>query len=337
MMVKKKILYAAIKYPYADPNQGLSYEYYQFLDSLRQIKDLKVEEFDWVGITAEVGRDEMNRRLLRRVEIFKPDVVFFSLFKDEFKAKTIEQIGEKTITLNWFADDANRFDDLVTVWAPRFSWVISVTPDLISRYWQIGQKNVIQSQFGANPRIYTKGGGRQKKQVGFVGQAHSNRRRLLWELEKAGIPLCVAGKGWERGVVGIEELVKVIHESAVNINLSGSSFGYQWKRFLPRWLQTPTVWPAGERTIVNGRLFEVPMCGGFLLTGPAMHLEDYFVPGKELVVFHSAEEMIELARFYLSHDTERKKIAAAGYRRAVMEHTYTKRFRTIFKQMGILE
>ncbi|MEM4268205.1 MAG: glycosyltransferase [Candidatus Woesearchaeota archaeon] len=81
----------------------------------------------------------------------------------------------------------------------------------------------------------------------------------------------------------------------------------------------------------NSRTFEICASGGFQLVDYKPVLEKYFKIGKEIEVFRSAKELRELAQFYLSNDKERRKIACAGYRRAVKEHSYDNRLKEIFK------
>ena len=85
---------------------------------------------------------------------------------------------------------------------------------------------------------------------------------------------------------------------------------------------------------IKGRNFEIPGCGGFLLTGSADNLEQYYEDGREVVIFHDADELIDKIRYYLAHDEERSAIAQAGYERTLREHTYVHRFREIFTTMG---
>jgi spore maturation protein CgeB len=87
---------------------------------------------------------------------------------------------------------------------------------------------------------------------------------------------------------------------------------------------------------IKGRNFEVPGCGGFLLTGPAEHLGDYYEIGKEVASFSSVDEMIERIRYYLSHEDERRAIAKAGHERTLRNHTYEQRFNEIFTRIGVL-
>ena len=87
---------------------------------------------------------------------------------------------------------------------------------------------------------------------------------------------------------------------------------------------------------IKGRNFEIPGCGGFLLTGKADNLEQYYEIGKEVVSFTNVDDLIDKVRYYLAHDDERQAIAQSGYKRTIRDHTYTKRFTDIFQHMGLL-
>jgi spore maturation protein CgeB len=92
-----------------------------------------------------------------------------------------------------------------------------------------------------------------------------------------------------------------------------------------------------HRLQIKGRVFEIPGAGGFLLTEGAERLEEYFQPGKEVVIFRTPDEMVEQVRYYLEHPVERERIRAAGYARALREHSYVQRFLDIFTRMGVHE
>jgi len=79
----------------------------------------------------------------------------------------------------------------------------------------------------------------------------------------------------------------------------------------------------------------VPGSGGFLLTEHAPHLEDYFEPGREVGVFGDTADLVEQVRYWLGHPEEREAVAEAGYRRALAEHTYDRRFGEIFEAAGL--
>jgi spore maturation protein CgeB len=86
---------------------------------------------------------------------------------------------------------------------------------------------------------------------------------------------------------------------------------------------------------IKGRNFEVPACGGFLLTETAENLDDYFRYGDEIVTYEGLDELIDRIRYYLANAEARERIAAAGHARALAEHTYAHRFDDIFGHAGI--
>ena len=85
---------------------------------------------------------------------------------------------------------------------------------------------------------------------------------------------------------------------------------------------------------IKGRNFEVPGCGGFMLTERADNLDQYYENGREVVFFDGRDDLINKVRYYLAHDSERAAIAEGGYARTIRDHTYAVRFRDIFRQMG---
>lgn len=89
--------------------------------------------------------------------------------------------------------------------------------------------------------------------------------------------------------------------------------------------------------IVNLRSFEIPMSGGIQICAHLDELSEYFEENKEILFYRSNEELVEKAEFYLRPDKEmlRSKIKEAARKRAVDNHTWSIRFNTIFKTMGL--
>jgi len=59
-------------------------------------------------------------------------------------------------------------------------------------------------------------------------------------------------------------------------------------------------------------------------------LNDFFEPDREIVCFSEPDELVEKARYYLTHDADRERIRLAGLARARAEHTWHGRFRKVF-------
>jgi spore maturation protein CgeB len=87
------------------------------------------------------------------------------------------------------------------------------------------------------------------------------------------------------------------------------------------------------RNAVNQRVFDVPASCGFLLTDHKNQLEGLMKVGKEVVCYSDKEEIPELIRFYLKHETLRKKIAREGRKRVLMKHSYSHRLRELCSHM----
>ena len=70
----------------------------------------------------------------------------------------------------------------------------------------------------------------------------------------------------------------------------------------------------------NMRIYELPANGVMQICDCPEELGEIFEVGKEVVGYHSTEEAIDLIRYYLEHDNERKEIAAAGFRRVMKDY-----------------
>ena len=389
-----KILYIAMKYNYGKPEQGYSFEHYNFYDALCKMDnaDHTVVYFPFDEIMTRVGQKEMNAQLIKIVRVEKPDMCFFILFTEEFYPKTIKEITEKlnVPTFNWFTDDHWRFDGYSRHWAPLFNWIGTTDSQAPAKYKAMGYDHVIKTQWACNhflykPRnIYQPQNSADIKQngaendnplgigefprsyqydVSFVGQPHGNRKQVANQVMKAGVALECFGNDWPNGRVTQERMINIFSQSKINLNLTKASVTI-WtpkglghiiaKRVgtfrLGKWT-LPAIAPQSPRDIVQnirqsvakqreqikGRNFEVPGCDGFLLTGDADNLRDYYVDGKEIVIFKDTNDMIDKIKYYLAHDKEREAIAQAGYERTIREHTYEQRFREIFKIMNVYD
>lgn len=357
-----KILYVAPKYDYGRRERGFSYEHYNFYDSLVKMGH-DVTYFDSLTLLSRYGRKESSRRLCELVRADEPDLLFAVIFADELEQRAVRSITEEseTVTMNWFTDDHWRFESFSRFWAPNFDWSITTSKGALERYKWIGYKNIIKSQWGCNQFIYRRLDLPRVYDVTFVGRPHGNRRRVIEELRVRGLPVKVWGVGWDSGRLEQEELIRVFNQSRINLGISNASVSPIEKRILTalpssvqRWLAR---FPLKEhvRAIVdlvsssgsgNGlearrldqiksRNFEVPGCGGFLLSGLAENLGDYYKIGREVVCFGEVSDLADKAKYYLNHQEETEAIASAGYERTLKEHTYVHRFTEIFKHAGL--
>ena len=85
-----------------------------------------------------------------------------------------------------------------------------------------------------------------------------------------------------------------------------------------------------NRDTYTDRSFEIPATGAFMLAERSSEHTLLFEEGEEIACFGSADELVQKVRYYLAHDHERARIAAAGHRRLLTgHHTYQDRLREI--------
>lgn len=84
-------------------------------------------------------------------------------------------------------------------------------------------------------------------------------------------------------------------------------------------------------TGASQRVFDVMAAGGFLLSNYQEELEELFVPGEELVLFHDMEELEYYTDYYLAHEEERRRIAGNGQKKVLKYHDYCHRMQEVMR------
>lgn len=352
------ILYIALKYDYGRKERGYSFEHYNFYDSLVKMDDGKhvVTYFPFDEIMDDIGKEKMNDKLLKKVLDIKPDLCFFFLFTDEISLETIKKISQQTKTFNWFADDHWRFHNFSKHLAPLFTYVSTTDSQTLDKYHTYHIANVIKTQWACNHFLYKPHSDIYKKidykyDISFVGQSHGIRKKFISHLIKMGLSVNCFGSGWSNGKISQDNMIDVFCHSKINLNLTEASktsmvknifkivISYKNNKYRLNkpytWLDNVRSYLRSPNTQIKGRNFEVPGSGGLLCTQDADNLSEYYIDGKEVLVFKNTKDMIDKITYYLHHEDERIKIVQAGYERTLDEHTYEKRFQKIFSIMKL--
>ncbi len=330
-----RILYVAMAHDYGKPERGPSFEQTNFHSSLVGMGH-DVVQFDFMEREAAIGRHAMRAELLDTLSRVEPDVAFFCLFTDELDPDTIRAVRRRggCPTVNWFADDHWRFEIFSRHVAPAFDLAVTTDEDSLAKYAAEGIDDVLLSQWACNRYAYDKTGDEISHLVTFVGQPHGTRPATIERLRAAGHEVECWGLGWPAGRLDHDGMVEVFGTSRINLNLSNSSLPPNTLRV--RVGRILGRGPKGPRPAqIKGRNFEVPGCGGFLLTERVPHLERYFELGEEVGVYDGEDDLIEQVGHWLGDADRRAAVAEAGYRRTVAEHTYDHRFAAIFEAMGL--
>jgi spore maturation protein CgeB len=339
-MNKIKLLYLNLTYDYNSKDFGLGYGYYNNHLAFQYMKNLDYLHFDICDFGDLRKRKQNNQEIIRLVEREKPDILFYGDFDGLVYPETLRHIKDRTstTTLHWFCDDQWRFDSFSKDYCWNFDYCITTDREALPKYKAIGYEKVILSQWAANQHIYKKRNMPYMHEISFVGQPHGVRRETIDQLKKENIRVAVFGNGWRTnlfkkkwnrlinklnlglfrlntGMISHPKMLEVFCSSKINLNLSSNS--------------------SGLGAQMKGRHFEIPACGGFMLTDYNEEIEQYYAIGKEVECYSSFEELIDKIRFYLAHDKEREEIARAGHERTLRDHTWDKRFKEIFSAIKL--
>lgn len=327
-----KILLVCMEYDYGQPERGRSYEYFNFLDSLSACHEVLL--FDYMQELKSFGKAAMNQRLVALTRDGGFDVAVFSLYTDQLDNVTVDQVREHTHTLCFFHDDTWR-REFVRTWAPHFDFFTSSDPECRNKYSRAGLPHVIPFPFGANERLYRPLGLPKRHDVSFVGGWHPAREWLVNRLRKAGVEVAVAGHGWPGGIIEHDAMVRMFNETRINLNLSNSRcWDLRMLASMPikgaRQLRSKKLFEQ-----IKARHFEINACGTFQLSYYVDGIERCYALGEELAVYLDPDDMIDKVRYYLNNSELRERIASAGLRRTLSEHTFAMRFDRVFGEMGV--
>lgn len=104
------------------------------------------------------------------------------------------------------------------------------------------------------------------------------------------------GLGWPNGFLSEDKRVPLLQCSKIGVNIHNST---------------------GP---INFRTYYLPANGVMQICDNKSFLGKLFVINKEVVGFDTIDEAIELTRYYINHDEERRQIAAAGWQRAIADY-----------------
>ena len=121
------------------------------------------------------------------------------------------------------------------------------------------------------------------------------------------------GRGWPQGFLPEEERLPLYRRTKIGVNFHNST---------------------GP---INFRTYILPANGVMQLCDNKAHLGNVYELDQEVVGFDTVEEAIELCRYYLAHDDERRQIAAAGWTRAHRDYNEVAVFQRLINDVQQLQ
>lgn len=312
--------------------KNVNWEKSGLVDSWRLVKNVKMEYYDWGDTFDQYSRDWhteqkklFNAELIRRVSsshAAEPIDIFFSylsgrwIFPETIKA--IRKLGIVTINIS--------FDDTRSFWgvkeATGYSGIAEVGPifdlcitcqnrDDIRKYIAVGARPLFLPP-GGNQNVFARSQPNTTRliPVSFIGQKYGIRKNIVEFVQSHGIQICTRGLGWQGGMVSEQEMLAIYKNSLVTLG-----FGY-----------------VGNGTKVlglKGRDFEIPLTGTAYLTTYNKNLSEFFEEDKEILFYRNKQDLLEKIQYYISRPDQAIKIGLAGRERALSDHTWDKRWKTI--------
>lgn len=158
--------------------------------------------------------------------------------------------------------------------------------------------------------------------VSFIGTWSPHKAALLSHLQRALRPgqLRIWGQQW------LTRPEPMLADAIVNRQVTGDSYALAVSASqINLGLLSERRAGASSDDLITSRTFHIPACGGFLLHQRTPDVLECFTEGEEIACFDTADELVAKVRHYLTADDERRRIAQAGYRRCVAQHSLAHR------------
>jgi len=251
------------------------------------------------------------------------------------KVQAVKALGVKTAV--WFIDDPYH-TDITAGLAPYYDTVFTLERNCVSFYRKQGCDKVHYLPLGVFPPFFRPFNPRPsvRGDLCFIGTAYTNRISLF---EKT-IPLIahhklyVSGLWWERlpnygkykrhfdtqSWQEPEKTCERYNASKIVINAHRAPDDQSYN------MNSAKI----QAVSPNPRTFEISASGTLQLTDMRQDLDQFYVPGVEVVTYDSPEDMAKKAEYYLTHESERQEIALRGLYRTMRDHTYVSRLNKLF-------
>lgn len=297
----------------------------------RVLKILSKFKNKW-GVRVYFGTKHFNEVVLKKAREVPTDIVVFdnAIFVKPATVTFLQRMGIKVFA--WHNHDIN---DLNNTSRDFYKTIPLCDHHFTTKSYQLddfrtkGAKGVTFIPFASDTNLYypEEIHEEEKKKIGadvvFIGSYYEKyRAEILEKLCEEGYDLKVYGNRWHkcRGYKCLKEKALMYRPAEGNdyrrvMNSSKIALGLMSKVISEQHTH---------------RTFEIPACGTFMLHERTKEAMDFFKEGEEAEFFGTFEELTEKIDYYLKNEKERKKIALAGYKKAVsFEHSYLERAQKI--------
>lgn len=183
-----------------------------------------------------------------------------------------------------------------------------------------GRSHVYHLPHAWNPEVHTPEGERAPAcDVFFCGTRYPERDALLNGVDWTGIDVVDKSITYERGEAPKD--LSFLDNATVATYYRSARISLNHHRQIAHPVHGGTI-EAGLAHSLNPRAYEVPACGGFLISDARAELDDVFAGS--VPTFTDSASLEGMLRYYLTHEDERRGFAARQFA-AVQRHSWTVR------------
>lgn len=301
------------------------------------------------------------------------DLFFAYLMDGMVDPGVIDEIRKTGVpTCNFSCNNAHQFY-LVDEISLHFDFNLHSERDARAKFLAIGA-NPLWWPMASNPKYFKPQDVHRTIDVSFVGANYALRAKYIAHLLKNGVEVHVYGPRWQRlASTPLRVTAKrfrylwqtlVASSSGQRARASAILADYDFRRDLSAQFPNNVHAPVSDDELIalysrshislgflevydrhdpsnivtqhlHLREFEAPMSGALYCTGYMDELAGFFEPDKEVLIYRNQHELLDKIRYYLAHPTEAEEIRQAGHARALRDHTYHRRFQTLFAEIGL--
>ncbi len=270
---------------------------------------------DYEELYTRYGRQKAEEVIHRIIEQNSIEVLIYHCEANafHFSLEFFRLLQEKVFVVMMLGDTEHYFAERDVYYAQCMDLVIVY--DCMSRY-RFKQYGIDAISFYSSydkGRYFKIDGMEETIDISFIGDIACKmyRNEYIGYITKTGLTVEVFGTGSRNGQVTLERMVQIFNKTKINLNFADISLKNAIKKELNI---------NGKIRQMKGRMAEVTLCRGFVLGEYVPGIEEVFEPDKEIIIFHSKEEMVEKIKYYLGHDDKRHAIAEKGYIRALKDY-----------------
>jgi spore maturation protein CgeB len=252
-----------------------------------------------------------------------------SALRERFDVPVVFYDGDVPMSLPEFGGMDTGFNYYHGADPAEYDLVLSNSEGGLERLSELGARRAEVVFWGADPDLFHPHDVEKQHDVFFYGYGDKFRREWMSALVGqpsrvlADVDFALGGRDFQGdtgnarviGDVSFNVFARVISAACINLNITRRSHA--------------TVFASS-----TSRPFELAASGAAIVSNPVEGMEQWFEPGRELIVVSSADSAANAYRELLSDPGQAEALGLAARERVLDEHTYAHRARRVLELIG---